>query len=228
MRTKLIGLLVLVASSLSFSYTYTNWTTMTGAKTIAVAPTIWGGAIDGLGSSTLDLNTAFGFGDKVDVVLNLSKFEPLSDFTWAGIEVMPRYALTDNFVLALKLGTDFEALELSPQIHLCKELDKIVLELNAAIDLSTASDFKEGYIWASHGVVYKMIPDIFYPFIEFNPYVSYGYFETEVNFSIDPGFWFGVKDTPHQFSLSLPISGFKSGETISVGLNAWYWWSFEY
>ena len=223
-----LTLLLVLGSSIVNGYTYTAWTTMTGARTIAIAPAIYEGPIDDIGLSKLDLNTAFGIGDRFDAVVNLSNFSPVNSFTWGGIEIMPRYAVNDNIALALKIGTDFAALSLSPQLHLNKEYEKVVFELNAAIDLSTETDFKEGTIWASHGIVYKLVPDVFYPFFEFNPYIEYGLYPTNVSFSIDPGFWFGFKDTPHQIAISFPISGFKKDEEFSVGLNAWYWWSFEY
>lgn len=226
MLAKKIYLLLIAMVSLSFCYTYTAWTTMTGNRTLAIAPTIWGGGISDFGSSTLDINTAFGIGERFDAIVNLSKISPLNDFSWGGVEVMPRFALNESNVLALKIGTDFDNWSFSPQYHLNKEFSKVVLELNAALDLS-ASDFSEGTVWASFGIVYKSIPDQFYPFLEFNPAKSYGTAATAITFSIDPGFWFGIKETPHNWAISFPISGIKEKD-ISVGLNAWYWWSFEY
>jgi len=215
--------LLLIAFSLSSAYTYSAWTSMTGAKTVAINPFVQT-SFDEIDQVSTDLVAGYGFTDQFDLYVNIATLSPIKEFSYAGSWVMPRYALSENKIIALQLGTDKENLTLSPQFHAFRDNGPFVLEFNAGLS-TNSSDFAAGSLFATFGLVYKLSEEIMYPFIEVNPSYQYGGEEGVFDFTVDPGVWYGLKGTPHQIALSLPFSGIKDN-AVSVGLHFWYWWSF--
>jgi hypothetical protein len=219
-------IMVLLAVTLAHPYCFTAWTTMTGAKTVAINPFFYvaplGTGLDVSG----DFVGGYGFSDNVDLYANLASLNLKSDFgSYSGSWVMPRYQVKENHILALQLGADadFKYFDIIPQYHYVKDQEAWVLEVNATAKFNTF-DMGKPELGACIAPVYKLKKDVLYPFLEFNPTVTVGD-GGGFDFTLAPGVWIGIPETPHQFSVSLQLSGIKDNN-VSAGIYLWYWYSF--
>jgi hypothetical protein len=226
MKKAVVITMVLLAFTLAHSYCFTAWTTMTGAKTVAINPFFYvqplGTGLDVSG----DFVAGYGFSDNVDLYANLASLNLKSDFgAYGGSWVMPRYQIKENHILALQLGADaeFENFDIIPQYHYVLDQEAWTLEVNATAAFNTA-DFGTPTFGGCIAPVYKLKKDVLYPFLEFNPEYTVGD-GGGFDFSLAPGVWVGIPETPHQFAVSLQIFGLKDND-VSTGIYFWYWYSF--
>ena len=230
-RTMMLSLLI--AASLSFPYSFSAWTSMTGANTFAVTPFFYFAPV-GSATEDLDINAdaviGYGFTDKIDMFVNLATFNLKSDpGAYSNTWIMPRYDLGKNNIVAAQIGLEQNAnndLKVygGPHYHFFWENDRCAMELNA-LALFHADSLIPTTASIYAAPVYKLLPNVLYPFFEVDPTYTFGS-GGGLDFVLAPGIWIGIPNTPHQFSVSVPLSGIKDGN-ISAGIYAWYWASFS-
>jgi hypothetical protein len=230
---RMIALSLLIAVSLAFPYSFSAWTSMTGAKTFAITPFFYFAPV-GSATEDMDINAdavvGYGFTDKIDMFVNIATVNLKSDpgaysTTW----IMPRYDLGGNNIVAAQIGLEQDAdnnLQVygGPHYHFFWENDRCAMEFNAlALFHADSTAPTTASIYAAP--VYKLLPNLLYPFVEVDPTYTFGD-GGGLDFVLAPGLWIGIPGTPHQFSISVPISGIKDG-SVSTGIYAWYWVSFS-
>jgi hypothetical protein len=226
---------LLAAASVS-AFTYSAYTTMTGAKTFAINPFLYLDDFSDRGTSGADLVIAYGILDNFDIYADLAGFYGLNGIpdvnpyytSW----VMPRFDFGNNNIAALQLGITLDAdskvqFFIGPQYHFYWENDVFALEANAMFYTPNNPNSANMWAGATIGPVWKAIPDILFPFIEVNPSYDFGDDATDGAFDITvaPGICLALPNTTNQLSISFPVSGLVAGEA-SAGIAAWYWISF--
>jgi hypothetical protein len=211
----------------AFAYSFSAWTSMTGAKTFAVTPFFYI-PVPGASGTSLDACVGYGITDRVDLFANPANLS-LNPFGYNGSWIMPRFAFDDNNVAALQMGYDGTDHWGGPHYHFFWENDKLALEANA-LAIFNAGSFDAGYAFGCLAPVWKMIPGILHPYLEIDPTVR---FDKTYDVALAPGLWFGLPNTTHQISVSVPLSGLvdkikgTAGAEIGVSIYAWYWYSFS-
>lgn len=226
---------LLLAGSAS-SYTYSAYTTMTGAKTFALNPFLYMEDFSDRTTSGADLVIACGILDNLDVYANLAGFYGLDAIPDAdpyySSWIMPRFDFGGNNIAALQMGITRDAdgkaqFYIGPQYHFYWENDLFALEANAMFYTKNNPTTANPWAGATVGPVWKAIPDILFPYVEINPGYDFGDDSTDGTFdlAVAPGICIAIPHTPHQFSISFPISGMVAGEA-TAGIAAWFWFGF--
>jgi hypothetical protein len=205
---------------------------MTGAQTFTVTPFVYFTPIGSAGEDmdiSLNAVVGYGFTDRIDVFANLANLNLKSEPGAYGQSwVMPRYNLGKNNILALQVGVtqnannDLNAFG-GPHYHFFWENNHWGAEFNA-MAIFTMDTLASNSLYACAAPVYKLMPNILYPYVEFDPTYTLGD-NGGFDFVIAPGLWFSIPDTPHQLSVSVPLSGIKDG-SVGAGIYARYWFSF--
>ncbi len=228
---------VIFSAAQLFSYSFSAWTSMTGAKTLAVSPFFYFSPIGSSGEDmdiSMDAVVGYGVSDKADVFLNLASLNLKSEpGSYGSSWIMPRYDFGNSNIGALQIGVTQDANNdlktfFGPHYHFFWENDKLAFELNALwlSKNNPLSSNGDAYAFGCISPVYKAIPKKLYPYIEVDPSYDFGD-GLGFDFTLAPGLWVGIPDTPHQFSISVPIGGIKDSD-VNFGIYAWYWWSFSF
>jgi hypothetical protein len=231
--TIMVGLLCAGSAS---AYTYSAYTSMTGAKTLALNPFLYLEDFSDRAASGADLVIAYGIRDNLDIYANLAGFYGLNDIPDANPYysswIMPRIDFGKNNIAALQLGITLDdegtaQFYAGPQYHFCWENDVFALEANAMFYSKNNPTTANPWAGAIVGPVWKAVPEILFPYIEINPGYDFGDDSADGTFdlTVAPGICIAIPNTSHQFSISFPVSGLAAGEA-SVGFAGWCWISF--
>jgi len=226
---------LLCAGSVS-AYTYSAYTTMTGAKTFALNPFLYLEDFSDRATSGADLVIACGIRDRLDIYANLAGFYGLNSIPaenpYYGSWIMPRFDFGGNNIAALQLGITLDEdntarFYIGPQYHFFRENDACALEANALFYSKNNPVTANAWAGATVGPVWKAIPDVLFPYVEINPEYDFGNDSTDGTFdlTVAPGVCVAILNTKHQLSISFPVSGLATGEA-TAGVAAWFWFSF--
>jgi hypothetical protein len=188
---------------------------MTGDGVLSINPSVWAASFSPayIGG---DLIAGYGFSANADMTVDFADatFTPGSyNFSW----IMPRYDLGGNNIIALQAGQYF----ISPQYHFFRENDSWALEANV-LAVFTYTNLNNPVFGAYLAPVYKIVKDVFYVYLEFDPFYTTG--SSDFTLAVLPGVWYSFGDAG-QFSLAATF-GNVTGK-FSPGAALWYSVSFN-
>jgi len=241
-KTKTLILVAVLCAGLSVpsicsGYSFNLWGSMTGAKTLALNPFLYGAI--GPFDATLDLVAGYGVSDRLDVYADLAGlyYDGFGALSYSGSWVMPRFDLGANNILALSVGESFDSstgaasFYLWPQYHFFWENDKFALEFNGGVNIPLdAPETSSALLFFAP--VYKILDGTFHVFCEIDPsYIASGV-DKGFDLTLLPGFWFGFgEEALHQFSIGVSVGGWwndgKLNGRPSYTWNIWYWTTFS-
>jgi hypothetical protein len=218
------------------AYTYSAYTTMTGAKTFALNPFLYLEDSSDRATSGADLVIACGILDNLDIYANLAGFYGLDTVPDANPYytswIMPRFDFGNSNIAALQAGVTRDAdgkarFYIGPQYHFYRENDRFALEANVMFYTKNNPTTANRWAGATIGPVWKAIPDILFPYIEINPGYDFGDDSADGTFdlTVAPGICIAIPNTKHQLSISFPVSGLAAGEA-TIGIAGWCWFGF--
>jgi hypothetical protein len=218
-----ILLMLFVFSGPALPYSYTAWTGMTGAKTLAVNPFAYGSFSPFKGVS-IDTVLALGVTANFDILADLATVNIADPVSYGGSWILPRFDLGGANILGLQIGWDTSVFTLIPQYHLFKENDRFAFEFNLGAKIPFADPLVVG-LSAVVAPVLKIVPNLLDLFVEVDP----GYtFSSPGTFSLNvvPGIcllW--GPNSSNQVCAGLILSNVTG--TVSTGFGVWYWHPFS-
>ena len=235
----IIAILFLMAgfSAQARAYSFSAYGSMTGAKTLAVNPFLYGAI--GPFDARLDLVAGYGISDRFDCFANIAGlfYDGFGGFNYAGSWVMPRFDLGANNILALMAGEEYDPVTgaagfyLYPQYHFFWENTRTAFEINGGVSIPLdAPETATAYLYFAP--VLKIVDGTFHVFCELDSYYVAAGEEKGFNLAVMPGVWFGFgEEALHQFSVGLSISDWWNGGKLdgapSLSWNIWYWTTFS-
>jgi hypothetical protein len=198
---------------------------MTGEKTLALNPFLYGPITDELGLN-VDAVFLYGFTPKMDMIANLSSLSVIPEFGYGGSWIMPRVDLGKNNILGFQVGMigRGDGYYAVPQYHFFIENSKFAFEFNVGANFNFEA-LNMPSIYGIVAPVYKIFEGILHLYVEVDPSFIAGVSDS-FGLTVVPGLWLGLAGGKHQFSAGIPLGGITS-DAMTTSFACWYWTTFS-
>lgn len=202
------------------SYAYNPATEMPGEGELVLDPMFWAPSFNPAVAG-IDFLTVYGVSGRIDLTVDFANVTAVPGFSYNYSWAMARYDFGGNNIAALEAGQYF----ISPQYHYFWENDSWAFEVNL-LSIFTYTNFNGPAAGAYLAPAYKILPDRFLVYLEFDPFYTAGPGNGSNGFTLAvlPGIWYSFGDAG-QVSLAVML-GDVTGK-FTPGAALWYAVSFN-